>query len=181
MQGHYGTKFLNLWRIGKTDASGEDIGVTNAMALWGEKLGGFAAHPEALREVLASLPAHPPTLSEFCELLRVAARRESQPLAIEHVQTDEERLAAAEAAHAASHALDRDSSYDFLGWARKPASQSALDLLRDGARTDNRLTDILHQHVASGVISADGKLLKIWQHGEWRAMEQRQDSHGGHY
>ena len=70
LQGNYGTRFLDMWRSGQADTNGDDVGLQNAMALWAERLAGFAERPDAIRRVLDTLPKHPPTLPEFVELCR---------------------------------------------------------------------------------------------------------------
>ena len=52
MQGHYGTRFLNMWRTGQTLPDGNDAGVVNAMNHWAEKLGWYVNSPDTIKEVL---------------------------------------------------------------------------------------------------------------------------------
>lgn len=70
MQGHYGTRFLNMWKTGQVLPDGNDAGVVNAMNHWAEKLGGYAEHPETIKRALSNLPIEPPSLPQFAELLR---------------------------------------------------------------------------------------------------------------
>lgn len=70
MQGHYGTRFLNMWKTGQVLPDGNDAGVVNAMNHWAEKLGGYVNHPETLKRALEHLPVEPPSLPQFMELLR---------------------------------------------------------------------------------------------------------------
>ena len=69
-QGHYGSRWLDMWRTGQTLPDGTDVGLQNAMEKWGERLAGFIDRPEALRKAMQSLPIHPPTLPEFIALCR---------------------------------------------------------------------------------------------------------------
>lgn len=94
MQGHYGTRFLNMWKTGQVLPDGVDAGIINAMTCWSEKLGGFAENPECIKHALAILPQEPPSLPQFVELCRHAPRK--QPIAIEHHLTDEDRARNAE-------------------------------------------------------------------------------------
>lgn len=94
MQGHYGSRFLNMWKTGQVLPDGNDAGIVNAMSHWAEKLGGFADHGECIKHALAILPPEPPSLPQFVELCRHAPRKE--PLAIEHRLTDEDRARNAE-------------------------------------------------------------------------------------
>ena len=52
MQGHYGTRFLNMWKTGQVLPDGTDAGITNAMHHWDKKLAGWASSPETIRKVL---------------------------------------------------------------------------------------------------------------------------------
>lgn len=89
MQGHYGSRFLNMWGTGQQLPDGQDAGIVNAMNHWAEKLGGFTDNPECIKHALAILPPEPPSLPQFVELCRHAPR--NQPLALEHHLTPEER------------------------------------------------------------------------------------------
>lgn len=70
LQGNYGSRFLDMWKSGRVNQQGHDLGVINAMGMWAEKLGGFADRSDALSRALACLPEHPPTLPEFLKLVR---------------------------------------------------------------------------------------------------------------
>ena len=72
MQGHYGTRFLNMWKTGQVLPDGNDAGVVNAMNHWSEKLGGYVDRPDVIKKVLESLPIEPPSLPQFMELMRHA-------------------------------------------------------------------------------------------------------------
>ncbi len=70
LQGYYGSRFLDMWRVGQLLPDGQDAGIANAKEVWGEKLAGFADRPECIKRALESLPQHPPTLPEFVGLCR---------------------------------------------------------------------------------------------------------------
>lgn len=70
MQGTYGTRFLNMWKTGQTLPDGTDAGVVNAMNEWSRKLAGYADQPDTIKKALQYLPHDPPSLPQFCELLR---------------------------------------------------------------------------------------------------------------
>ncbi len=72
MQGHYGTRFLNMWRTGQVLPDGNDAGVVNAMNHWAEKLGRYVDRPDVIKKVLEALPIEPPSLPQFMELMRHA-------------------------------------------------------------------------------------------------------------
>jgi len=72
MQGHYGSRFLNMWKTGQVLPDGNDAGVVNAMNHWAEKLGGYQDRPDVIKKVLENLPIEPPSLPQFSELLRHA-------------------------------------------------------------------------------------------------------------
>lgn len=88
MQGHYGSRFLNMWTTGQLLPDGSDAGLINAMNHWAEKLGGFAEHPEVFKHVLEILPDEPPTLPQFVNLCRIAPRKQAPVL--EHKLTPEQ-------------------------------------------------------------------------------------------
>jgi len=71
MQGHYGTRFLNMWKTGQVLPDGTDAGVVNAMDHWSKKLAGWSQYPETIKRTLENLPADPPSLPAFCEMLRL--------------------------------------------------------------------------------------------------------------
>lgn len=89
MQGHYGSRWLNMWKIGQTLPDGSDAGIVNAMNHWAEKLGGYKDHPETLKRALENLPAEPPSLPQFIEHLR-HSYVEKPVLRIERQWTQEE-------------------------------------------------------------------------------------------
>lgn len=70
LQGYYGSRFIDMWRVGQLLPDGQDAGIANAKEVWGEKLAGFADQPERIKRALESLPPHPPTLPEFVALCR---------------------------------------------------------------------------------------------------------------
>lgn len=59
-----------MWKTGQILSDGTDAGLTNAMHHWAEKLGGYKDHPETIKRALENLPADPPTLPQFCEIMR---------------------------------------------------------------------------------------------------------------
>jgi hypothetical protein len=62
---------------------------------------------------------------------------------------------------------------DPLKWAKRPRSQTALDLLTAGAKEgDSRLADILAGHVLDMVCSESGKLLQRWDGLAWRRADE---------
>jgi hypothetical protein len=71
MQGHYGTRFLNMWKTGQILSDGTDAGVANAMEHWSRKLAGWSDSPETIKRTLENLPADPPSLPQFCEMMRL--------------------------------------------------------------------------------------------------------------
>ena len=46
-------------------------------------------------------------------------------------------------------------AFDHLGWAKRPKSQNAWDLIVAEAKVDPRFAAIVEQHVTDGVCSAD--------------------------
>ena len=157
MQGNYGSRFLNMWKTGQVLDDGTDVGVQNAMVVWGEKLSGFADQPERIKRVLETLPPDPPSLPQFIELCRFYPKNQRQ--ALPHKQTPEERERSHYAAAEIAKFLKKDD-FDHLLWAKRPRSQVAVDFVIDGAKTDIRLRNILDGLIESGVVSEKGKLLR---------------------
>lgn len=88
MHGHYGSRFLNMWKMNQYLPDGQDIGIVNAMNHWAEKLGGFVEHPEAIKYALTKLPDEPPTLPQFLGICRHAPPK--NVVKLEHKLTDEQ-------------------------------------------------------------------------------------------
>lgn len=116
MQGHYGTRWLNTWRIGQALPDGQDAGVRNAMATWAEGLGGFASADgaEAIGKALKSLPTDPPSLPAFRAL--VQQFRQPAQKAIGYTPSDDDRTENRERIHAIAQAVKTGSSAKFTGW-----------------------------------------------------------------
>lgn len=116
MQGHYGTRWLNTWRIGQALPDGQDVGVVNAMAIWAEGLCVFASQEgaEAIGRALKSLPADPPSLPAFRAL--VQQFRQPAQRAIAHTPSEEERNENRERIQAAAQAVKVGSGAKFTGW-----------------------------------------------------------------
>lgn len=90
MQGHYGTRFLNMWKTGQVLPDGNDAGMVNAMNHWAEKLGGYGERGDVIKKVLDNLPVEPPSLPQFLELMRHAWFPPVVAGHIEHKYTAEE-------------------------------------------------------------------------------------------
>lgn len=91
LQGHYGTRFLNMWKTGVPMPDGQDQGLVNAMDVWSRKLGGFKDHPEVFKRVLETLPANPPSLPDFVELCRKVPMEQPKALPQKFTKEDMER------------------------------------------------------------------------------------------
>ena len=91
MHGHYGTRWLNMWSTGQIMADGQDAGMVNAKEHWAIKLGGFHndAGKRAIKQVFQILPAEPPSLPQFHDMVRQAYVPENV-LMLEQRPTDEE-------------------------------------------------------------------------------------------
>lgn len=106
MSGLYGSQFADKWANSNIDS---------VRSLWAAKLAGFRDMPEAIKEALDALDnkPYPPSLPEFLELCRDAARRRGAATkAIPYKPTPEEqeqaRAAARKAADAAANFGNRD-------------------------------------------------------------------------
>lgn len=156
----YGSRFAAMW----ADSDAEKV-----RAMWAEKLGGFRKAPEAIRYALDALDDHPwpPTLPEFLALCRKAPKPETR--ALMHLPDAEELQRIMGIAEAAAQRMNPNQG-DPLRWATKPASQSALNLARQGAdKGHSGLQQVIAGLVADGIATASGKLIKRWDHGQWVA------------
>jgi len=126
MQGHYGTRWLNMWRIGQTLPDGQDAGVFNAMNHWAEKLGGYVDHPKTIKRVLENLPPDPPSLPQFAEMLRQSHVREDN-LRLPHKPTEAEREKNKGIARQAFQSLATKPGDDGRDWARQILAKPTYD------------------------------------------------------
>lgn len=166
MQGRYGSLWIDRWRTGQIEKDGTDAGVNNAMAMWAEDLAGFADTPQAIKSALAAC-AHlklPPTLPEFADLCRDAAKRIRDDVPkLAHTLSPEEREHQKEMAQKVSKAINRPPSFDGMAWARHPRSQHAATAIHREVAGGNRLlAPVFEDLVAAGIVTAEGKLLKRW-------------------
>ncbi len=65
-----------------------------------------------------------------------------------------------------------DQNLDPLQWALRPRSQAAADLIKSGAASDRRLTEIWRQHIADDVCNEAGKMLLRWDGLRWVYVNQ---------
>ena len=70
MHSHYGSRWVNLWSLNQPLPNGLDAGIASAMDAWAIKLGSYADKPQVIKKVLDHLPADPPSLPQFMELLK---------------------------------------------------------------------------------------------------------------
>lgn len=117
---------------------------------WEEQLRRF--QPEVLRRAIQALidaaGEWPPTLPQFVGICREFNRPE-QSLALPPPTVTDVARAAEQIADIASLAV-KPAGWDYLSWARRPKSAQAVWLLQRGAKRDQRLRDLLRQHIADG-------------------------------
>lgn len=53
-------------------------------------------------------------------------------------------------------------AFDHLGWAKRPQSQNAWDLIVTESKVDPRFKAIIEKHIADGVCDADLQLKYVW-------------------
>lgn len=70
MQAYYGNRFINMWCTKQLLPDGRDAGMVNAMQMWGERLYSYHDKPEVFKKVLDCLPAEPPNLPQFMDMLK---------------------------------------------------------------------------------------------------------------
>lgn len=160
MAAMYGSKFADLWR--GTDPE-------KVRAMWAEKLAGFSDKPQAIKAALAALDERPfpPTLPEFLQLCREAAKRTGTAHPALPFKADPEKAKAA-TARLMAQLSGKAEDYDPLLWAKRPKSQKAMDMIIDGSKRSDSLKSILADLIASGVCNEAGKLLKRYKgQGQW--------------
>lgn len=120
--------------------------------MWGQQLSRF--HPQsigaALQAVIDSGREWPPTLPEFVELCRQSAVGRQNAQAIGYTQDvtpQGEALQNLERIKSMMSRIGEAGRRDPMHWAKHPKSVQAVRLLVRGAKTDNRLREILRSHV----------------------------------
>lgn len=175
LQGIYGTSFTSKFSTGVNAKTGIDDGWENAKAVWAEDLAGYVDRLEIIAAALKHVdPDRPPTSRQFMQLCNEQAKHAElrQPQkALPYVPTADDRERAKAMANQAANAMRRNpDEHDPLLWAKRPKSQTAMDMVIDGAKTSAALRNVLDQLVATGVVSAAGKLLKRYKgQGQWVA------------
>jgi len=161
LEGRYGAMFHDRWK-------GCDL--ANVRATWAEELAPFAARPEAIGYALKVLAASkfPPTLPEFLDACRNAPEPYRPALP---PPSPVENQRAMVMINRAATVITRNVGEDFQRqWATHPRSIAHLRMILDGARRDPRLQSCVEEMLERGVCTADGKLLKVWQHGQWQPI-----------
>jgi len=118
LQGLYGSRWIDMWKLGQVRDDGADLGLLNAQAVWAKALGGFAEHPKILRKALDACHAKPfpPTLPEFLELCRQYLGNDA-PLALPVLPSLPE-VARQKVEALAAEKASRSPKTDFRKWAR---------------------------------------------------------------
>ena len=106
--GLYGAKFTDMWK---------DTDPANVSRTWAERLAGFHDMPEAIKAALDGCDDRPwpPTLPEFIQLCRDAAKRNREPDFNANPEVDWNMPMYKKAAEA----VKKNDAYDYLAWARK--------------------------------------------------------------
>lgn len=178
LHGLFGTLWVDRWKTGELRRLPEgpmvDIGMLNAKATWAMELAGFAGQPEVIARALEACATaqYPPTLPEFLRLCREEARRATHANSRLDASPDAGQIARQrEAAASIAAVVHRRTTRgaDPLAWARRPASQTAMNAIwREVRQHDNRvLGAILDDHIAAGICSRAGRLLKRWDGEKW--------------
>lgn len=173
LQGIYGTSFTSKFSTGVNAKTGIDDGWENAKSVWAEDLAGYVDRLEIIAAALKHVdPDRPPTSRQFLQLCNDQAKHAElrQPQkALPYVPTAEDReRAKAMASQAAKAISGKADDFDPLLWAKRPNSQKAMDMVIDGSKRSTALAQIVADHVANGVCTAAGKLLKRYKgQGQW--------------
>lgn len=147
LEGLYGSRFHDLWK-------GTDL--ENVKAVWAEKLAGIRGQPEVLKAALDACDDKPwpPTLPEFLELCRNAARRAQPSVAALPPPAPLDRDTASKRAAELGIGKSRYPA-DGLGWAK---------ILREKYLSGERLIPIQ-------ISMASEALGEKWAHGKIEAEE----------
>lgn len=183
MQGLYGSLWLDRWRTGQIDrATGADIGLLSAKAVWAEELGGFAdrgnpkANARGKSAIASAIDACrsqplPPTLPEFLRMCREAMKRGDGVPQLAYSPSAEEREQQRQAAERVAQTAREKSinaSGDALHWATHPGNKLAVKAVFDESQAGNKvMARIFAELVEQGVATSDGKALKVWSNGDW--------------
>lgn len=154
MEAQWGSKVASLW--GNTNLS-------NVKSLWSEKLSGFADNPKAFTYALNALEESPfpPTLPEFLALCRKAPRPVLE--ALPEPKADPVRVK--QEINKAHDAVT--GKKDDHGWAKRPSSQHALNLLIKWAREgDSQAKGYLKNLIEAGHVEG-ATLIHKWNLGQW--------------
>jgi len=136
---------------------------------WAEELGGFSG--EAIAKALDAQKSgkFPPTLPEFIDLCREAARRVGTATApaLTHKPTTEELEHQRAMAKRLGDAIGAGKIHDGIDqhWATHPRSAAHLAFIFDAAKRDQRFVPCIEQMVGDGICTAEGKLLKTYREG----------------
>lgn len=136
---------------------------------WAEELGGFSG--DAIAKALDAQKAgkFPPTLPEFIELCRDAARRigTSSAPALTHKQTPEEVDHQRVMAKRLGDSIGAGKIHDGIDthWATHPRSAAHLAFIFDAANRDQRFKPCIEQMIEDGICTTEGKLLKTYRAG----------------
>lgn len=175
MQGLYGSLWVERWRNGDmVQVAGRqmDAGLLNAKAVWSEELAGFASRPDCIKAALDACKSRslPPTLPEFAQGCRDAMRRIGEGTQkLSHTLTTEELLQQRESAEkVAATVKSRPTEFDGLKWAAHPRSKIAVQAVFNEAKSGNKvLSKVFDDLVTAGVVTPEGKALKLYINGEW--------------
>ena len=167
LQGNYGSRFLNQWKIGQVLPDGQDAGLVNAKNVWAEKLSGFANQPERIKRVLDSLPPDPPTLPQFVDLCRMA--RANEKPALPHKQNAEERDHQRAMSKRLGDVIGAGKIRDGIDehWATHPRSVMQLKFIFDAAAREPRYQRCIEQMVEDGICTSDGHLLRRYHNNQF--------------
>lgn len=102
---------------------------------------------KALSHLQTDPPEWPPSLAQWIQLCKQFRAAEHKPAALPPPKeiTPEGKAIIQDAV-----SQIRTPGFDYMHWAKFPKSAQAILLLARGAKEDNRLADILDQHIADG-------------------------------
>lgn len=142
-------RFTALYGASKMANAWPAEGAHEARQAWEEQLRRFS--PVVIRKAIQSLidtaGEWPPTLPQFVGTCREFNRQEQSPALPAPSPTNPAMVA--QQLGKVADIIAKPPGHDFMRWARYPRSEHAVRLLLRGAANDQRLRDILRQHLAN--------------------------------
>lgn len=90
LHGRFGNNFLEKYKLGKLDADGNDLGITNAKQVWAEELAGISA--DRIKNALQHNYDYAPSCDQFKAQCKTPTQAHSDYKALPKPAMSEERV-----------------------------------------------------------------------------------------